>query len=183
MMDHKTIENREAKAEIQLKIAGITEERKTELIEQNYDPDNCLKNRNAQKTLIGNWLHNATVLLLKGATEEEINRVVEHIVVLIHALKKQLNVQKSYKDRDLLGLTRKYFAVWRKVKTNSGEIIYEKVNGDVLEKRRKLVEARNKQRKELKEKIQNYLDSGCTYEYIANELKIPESTIRNIMGE
>ena len=186
MMDHKTITNRDAKAEIQLKIAGITDERKNELIEQYYDPDKCLKNRNYQKILIGNWLHNATVMLLKGATEEEINRVVEHIVVLLYAVKRQLNVQKSHVDHNLLDLTRKYFGVYKQVKLEDGEIIYEKVN-DLLEKRKKLVERKREHdkkvehRKELQKKIQNYLDSGCTYEYIADELTLPESTIRSIM--
>jgi hypothetical protein len=71
MMDHKTMLNRDAKAEIQLKIAEIKDERKKELIEQYYDPDKCLKSLNSQKILIGNWLHNATVMLKKGATEEE----------------------------------------------------------------------------------------------------------------
>ena len=52
---------------------------------------------------------------------------------------------------------------------------------DVLKKRKELVEKARENRKELKEKIQNYLDSGCTYAYIADELAIPVSTIRNIM--
>lgn len=182
MMDHKTIKNRDAKAEIQLMIAGITDERKTELIEQYYDPDNCLRNLNSQKTLIGNWLHNATVMLLKGATKEEINSVVEHIVVLLHAVKRQLNVKKSYDDRNLLGLTRKYFGVCKAIKTKDGEIIYEKVN-DPLEKRKKLVEERNKRRAEMKEKAQKLKDGGLTNVEIAEELKIPESTVRNLLKE
>ncbi|MDT3388615.1 MAG: hypothetical protein LIR46_12770 [Bacteroidota bacterium] len=183
MIDHKTIVNRDAKAEIQLLIAEIKDDRKDELFKKYYDPDKCLKNRNSQKILIGNWLNNATIMLKKGATESEINDVVEHIVVLLHAAKKQLNVQKSYLDRNLLDLTRKYFGVYKQGKLEDGEIqiVKYKNNDCVLEKRKKLVEENKKRRDELREKIQNYLDSGCSYEYIANELAIPESTVRNIM--
>ena len=46
-----------------------------------------------------------------------------------------------------------------------------------------MMEKREETRKKLKEKVQNYLDSGCTYEYIAEELMMPESTIRSIMKE
>ena len=117
----------------------------------------------------------------KGATEAELLRVAEHIVVLLHAVKRQLNIQRSYKDHDLYSLSRKYFTVYKKVKTPDGEIIMEKES--VLEKRRRLHEEFMKRKDELKEQIQNYLDSGCTYQYIANELMLPESTIRNIMKE
>lgn len=184
MMDHKTMLNRTAKANVQLKIAEITDERKAQLIAEYYDPDNCLKSTTSQKVLIGNWLNNATRMLLKGATEEEINRVVEHIVVILHAVKRQLNVQKSYVDHNLLDLTRKYFGVYKQVKLEDGEIVYEKVVDDPLWKRKQRKEEherKNQHRKEMQEKIQNMLDSGCTYEYIAEELMISESTARNIM--
>ena len=180
MMDHKTMLNRTAKANIQLMLAEIPDERKNELIKKYYNPEKCLKSTNSQKILIGNWFNNATRMLQKGATEEELNRVIEHIVVLLHAVKRNLDIQRSYKDHDLFGLTKKYFGVYKKVQLEDGEIILEK-EIDVLEKRRKMIEKKEKRRKELKEKIQNMLDSGCDYSYIADELAMPESTVRNIM--
>lgn len=126
MMDHKTIANRNAKAEIQLMIAGISDKRKRELIEKYHNPEKHLESTNAQKVLIGNWLNNAVKMLRKGATQEELTRVCEHITVLLYAVKKQLNVQQSYVDNNLLGLSRKYFVRFKKVKTKDGEIIMER---------------------------------------------------------
>lgn len=185
MMDHKTIANRDAKAEVQLMIAGITEDRKKELIEQYHNPAHCLHSTNSQKMLIGNWLNNATKMLLKGATEEEMNRVVEHIVVLLHAVKCELDIQRSYKDRDLHGLSMKYFRYFRKVETADGPIFIDQdgIKHDPPEVRRQWKEAKEKTRKELKEKAQNMKDSGLTNEQIANELVVPESTIRNLIKE
>lgn len=187
MMDHKTIENRDAKAEVQLMIAGITEDRKKELIEQYHDSERCLRSTHSQKILIGNWLNNAARMLQKGATEEEMTRVVEHIVVLLHAVKCELNVQRSYKDRDLWGLSRKYFKGYKKVETKDGPIFISEKTGKIVdppEVRKQRLEAekeKKKRRQELKEKAQNMKDSGLTNEQIAKELLIPESTVRSML--
>lgn len=187
MMDHKTIANRDAKANVQLMIAGITEDRKKELIEQYHDPKKCLCNTHSQKVLIGDWLNNATKMLQKGATEEEMNRVIEHIVILLHAVKCELDIQRSYKDRDLLGLTRKYFRVLKKVETKDGPIFIDQdgtklTPPEVRKQRLENEKERKKKRQELKEKAQNMKDSGLTNEQIAEELEIPESTVRSLLA-
>ena len=148
-MDQKTILNRNAKAEIQLMIADVTEERKKELIKQYHNPSTCLKNTNSQKILIGNWINNAVKMMTKGATKEDLERVVEHIVVLLGAVKYELDVKQSYLDRDLFGLTRKYFNHFKKVETKDGPIFIEEEK-DVLKKRKELVEKARENRKELK---------------------------------
>ena len=133
MIDHKTIKNRDAKAEVLIMIAEITDQRKQELIQQYHDPEHCLKSITSQRVLIGNWLNNAEKMLLKGATQKEMTKVVEHIVVLIHAVKRELNVQKSYKDRNLLELTRKYFKVYKKIETPDGPIFIDKSTDEKLD--------------------------------------------------
>ena len=187
MMDHKTIMTRDAKAEVQLMIAGITEDRKKELIEQYHNPDHCLHSEHSQKMLIGNWLNNAAKMLQKGATKEEMNRVVEHIVVLLHAVKCELDIQRSYKDRDLLGLTKKYFRVLKKVETKDGPIFIDQdgtklTPPEVRKQRLENEKERKKKRQELKEKAQNMKNSGLTNSQIAEELEIPESTVRNMLA-
>lgn len=128
-MDHKTKQNREAKAEVQLLLAGITEERKKELIKKYQNPEKHLSSVHAQKILIGNWLNNAINMILKGATKEEMNRVMEHMVVLLGAVQYNLNVQQSYIDNDLLSLTRKYFKVNKVVvKKKNGQIVINEIN-------------------------------------------------------
>ena len=188
MMDHKTIANRDAKADVQLMIAGITEDRKKELIEQYYDPEKCLRNAHSQKVLIGDWLNNATKMLQKGATEEEMNRVVEHIVVLLHAVKCELNVQRSFKDRDLLGLMRKYFRVLKKIETKDGPVFIDQdgkklTPPEVRKRRLEIEQEKKKERQELKKEAQNMKDSGLTNEQIAEELLIPESTVRSLLAK
>lgn len=137
-MDQKTILNRNAKADVQLMIADVTEERKRELIKQYHNPSACLRNVNSQKILIGNWFNNAVKMMIKGATKEELEKVVEHIVVLLGAVKYELDVKQSYLDRDLMGLTRKYFKIWKKVETKDGPIFIDEK--EVLKKRKELVE-------------------------------------------
>lgn len=171
-MDHKTIENREARADVMMMIAGIGDDKKKELLEK-YKCERDPISKNRQRLLVGNWFNNAVTMLKKGATEEELNRVVEHIIVLMMAHSYPVDFYRSYKDNDLLNLSEKYVVHYRKVKNEEGEMI--------LEKRKRLVEEKEKWRKETKEKIQNMKDSGCTNEYIAEELMIPESTVRNIM--
>lgn len=102
------------------------------------NPSACLKNVNSQKILIGNWFNNAVKMMIKGATKEELEKVVEHIVVLLGAVKYELDVKQSYLDRDLMGLTRKYFKVWKKVETKDGPIFIDEK--EVLKKRKELVE-------------------------------------------
>ena len=183
MMDHKTILNRDAKAEIQLLIAGImeNEQKRKELIEKYSNPDGKhLENKNVQRILIGNWLNNGSTMFLRGATREELERVAEHVVVLLMAIKYNLNVYQSHKDKNLLELAEKYLVDHKKVKiTKNDEILMKRK--ELVEKRAKEHEKKVEHRKEMQQKIQEYLDSGCTYEYIADELAIPESTVRNIM--
>lgn len=184
MMDHKTMRQRDAKAEFQLIIAGImeNEEKRKELIEKYSNPDGKhLENKNVQRILIGNWLNNGSTMFLKGATEDELTRVAEHVVVLLMAIKYNLDIYQSHKDKNLLELAEKYLVVdHKKVKiTKDDEILIKRK--ELVEKRAKEHEKKVEHRKEMQQKIQEYLDSGCTYEYIADELAIPESTVRNIM--
>lgn len=176
MMDHKTIRQRGARADFQLMIAGIMEdeEKRKELIKKYSNPDGKhLENKNVQRILIGNWLHNGAIMLLRGATREELDRVAEHVVVLLMALKYNLDVYQSHRDQNLLELAEKYLVGYKKVNLTKDD--------EILMKRKELVERANAHRKEMQEKIQEYLDSGCTMEYTAKELGIPESTVRNIM--
>ena len=119
-------------------------------------------------------------MLLRGATREELDRVAEHVVVLLMALKYNLDIYQSHKDHNLLELAEKYLVDHKKVKiTKNDEILMKRK--ELVEKRAKEHEKKVEHRKEMQQKIQEYLDSGCTYEYIADELAIPESTVRNIM--
>ncbi len=183
MMDHKTIENRNAKAEIQLMIAEImgNDEKRKVLVEQYHNPEKCLKNVNTQKILIGNWLNNAVKIMNKGATKEELNRIAEHIVVLLNAVKYELDIQQSYIDRDLLGLTRKYFKYWKKVGiSEDGKPIFVEPE-KALEKRKKMVEEFEKNREKLIKEARYYKENGMNDMEIAVIMNFPESTIRNLL--
>lgn len=135
MMDHKTVRQRDAKAEFQLIIAGImeNEEKRKELIEKYSNPDGKhLQNKNVQRILIGNWLNNGSTMFLRGATEDELTRVAEHVVVLLMAIKYNLNVYQSHKDHNLLELAEKYLVDHKNVKITK--------NDEILMKRKELVE-------------------------------------------
>ena len=180
MMDHKTIIKRGAKANVRMMIAEITDDRKKELIEK-YKREKTTIGKNPQRILIGNWFNNAVTMMLKGATEEELNRVVEHLVVLLGAEKYHLDVKQSYKDHDLLALSRKYFTRYKKVEKENGEVIY--VKESVMEKRKRMHEEFEKMREELKEEALKMKAKGMTNEQIAVLMNFPEVTIRNLLKE
>lgn len=168
------------KAEIFVMLNEIEDERKQELIEK-YKCDLQPMGPSAAKMVIGNALNDVTRMMIKGATAEELHQAVEHLEVCILNVKHNLDLRKSYEDHHIDMLKHKYFAIYKKEETADGTI-FTKVN-NTPEERRKMMEKRDEARKKLKEKVQNYLDSGCAYEYIADELMMPESTIRSIMKE
>ena len=159
------------KAEIMVMLSEIKDDKKQELIEK-YKCDIQPMGRSTAKMLIGDTLDDVTRMMIKGATAEELHQAVEHLEVCILNVKHNLDLWKSYEDHHIDMLKHKYFAIYKKEETADGTIF-----------RRETVKKREEAREKLKEKVQNYLDSGCTYEYIAEELMMPESTIRNIMKE
>lgn len=155
MMDHKTMEQRGARADFQLIIAEIMgdEERRKALVERYSNGEKHLENKNVQRILIGNWLHNGATMLLRGATEDELYRVAEHIVVLLMALKYNLDIYQSHRDNNLLELVEKYMRDHKKMKVDSDENeIY--IEGSTMAERAKRNEEVLKKRKELVEKAQ-----------------------------
>lgn len=155
MMDHKTMEQRGARADFQLIIAEImgNEDKRKELIEKYGNAEKHLENKNVQRILIGNWLHNGATMLLRGATEDELYRVAEYIVVLIHAVKFHMDVYQAHRDNNLLELVKKYMRDHKKMKVDSDENeIY--IEGSTMAERAKRNEEVLKKRKELVERAQ-----------------------------
>ena len=172
MISDKKRMNRDAKGQIMIMLSAIPEEKKKELIEK-YKRENQdeIMTENARKVLVGNWFNNAVKMLLKGATEDELNQVLEHVVVLLGCTYYNLDVQKSHKDHDLLNLTRKYFGGEKaEIKTKP-----------VSEERRETLKKREAARYKLKLKIISMKDEGMNNTEIADELGFPESTIRSIL--
>jgi len=166
MMDHKTRLNMGAKGQVMLMIAAIGTDKKMELVNKYQDSTKKLLNKNDHCMMVGSCLNITARLITRGATEQEVNSSVEHLQVLIMAGKYPMNIRRSFEDHNLSDIYAKYFS--------------SEDPKDILEKRRKLVEERERIRKERKEKISNMLDSGCTMEYIAEELMLPESTVRHL---
>lgn len=174
MMDHKKRVARDATARIMLMISDIGEDEKQELYEKYYIADKPLTiSESAQIVLIGNWVNNATKMLLRGATEEELKNIVEHIIILIGLRKYNLDIKKSYKDHDLLNLTRKYFS--------KDEIVEIKVKES--EKRKENDEREAAFRKAAKVKAQALRAEGLSNAEVAEKLELPESTIRTLTEE
>ena len=172
MMSDKKRMNRDAKGKIMIMLSAIPEEKKKELIEKyKLENQDQIMTESARRVLVGNWFNNAVKLLLKGATEEEINRVLEHIEVLLGCTYYNLDVQRSHKDHDLLNLTRKYFG---------GEKVEVKVK-PISEDRKEAFKKREQARYKLKLKIISMKDEGMNNTEIADELGFPESTIRSIL--
>lgn len=183
MTNHTTMLNRDAKATIQLMLADIGDEKKQELIEK-YSGSDKVISEHRQKVLIGEWLYNASRMLIRGATEDELRKVVEHIQVLIMARKYNLDIERSYKDRDLLSLHRKYFAIYKAIKKENGEVIYEREeNKYILKEREALVKERQKNHEILVNRIKELRAEGLEIEKIAGILNKPESTIRNLLND
>lgn len=172
MISDKKRMNRDAKGQIMILLSAIPEEKKKELIEKyKRDDQTQLMTESARRVLVGNWFNNAVKLLLKGATEEELNRVLEHIEVLLGCTYYNLDVQKSHKDHDLLNLTRKYFG---------GEKVEIKVK-PISEDRKEVFKKREQARYKLKLKIISMKDKGMNNAEIAEKLNMPESSIRSIL--
>lgn len=180
MMSDKKRRNRDAKGQVMIMLSAIGEDKKKELIEQYKLPDQTLKlSDHTCRCLIGNWFNNAVKLVQKGASEDEINRVLEHLVVLLGTTKLNLNYTQSYKDHNLLEISRKYLGE-DKLTNAIGEI---KMKEKPLksEERIDYVKIREKERLRAKLKILNLQDEGLTIEEIAAKFGKPESTIRAIL--
>ena len=180
MIDHKTIQNREAKAEIMLKIAGITEDQKKELIDRYAKNDGKMLSRSAQKVLIGNMFTNSVNMLKKGAEEADVDAIVEHTMVIMMAINHNLDIVKSYDDHKIDRLLAKYFAHYRKVATEGGNVIV-KVD-DPLEKRKRLVEEAGEKHEKLVSEIVRLKDEGKKLYEIVKTVNKPESTVRYILA-
>ena len=173
MMSDKKRLNRDAKGIVMIKLSAIGEDKKRELIDKYMLEDQSkLMSITQQRVLLGNWFNNAVKLFIRGASEEELNQVLEHVVVLTACAKYHLDIKQSYDDHDLLALTRKYISG-----EGDGEIHLKPTSEVRIDKMRK----REEERLRAKLKILRMQDRGLTIEEIAEKMNKPESTIRALI--
>ena len=93
---------------IQLKIVEADKTKSKELIEKYKNSEHTMMNTNQQRMMIGGLIDTAVNAGKKGATEEEIDNIIEHIVVVMHAIKDNLDILSSIKEHNLLEIVEKY---------------------------------------------------------------------------
>lgn len=169
MMDHKKMELKQARAGILLRISNVGEDKKQKLYEKYKSETHVITSEDVQKVLIGNWCNNAAKMLIKGATEEELDTVVEHLIVLIGMRKYNLDFKKSFKDRNLLNLARKYL---------DKEKVEIKLVPSTSEQRKTQMKKREALREAAKQETRALREEGLNNAEIAERLNLPESTIR-----
>lgn len=175
MNDYEGIKRKDAEGTIMLMIEGLNGDRKKELVEKYYD-DDARMNVRAQKILLGDWMHNAVQMLTRGATPDEMHKVVEYIYVILNSIKCKLNVQKAYIDNNMLELLAKYVKKHKPVRLKENGIKQS-------EKRKLIMEMADESHKKLVEQVKYAKEKGQTCTQIAFELGLAESTVRNLLKE
>ena len=158
------------------------DEEKWKLISQ-YRMEKEPLRSNSQKILVGSWFTNAVNLLKKGATGEELQKVVEFIVLAMAAGYYGIDIGKAYQDRGLFDLMRKYFPKYGLVVTKipeGDEVLFTK---DTVEIRKMRNEEIMRKRKNFYERVKLLKDHGLTTEEIAKVLGLPESAILNVQKQ
>lgn len=161
------------KGDLMLRLTEFPEDKKLELIEK-YKNDDEMKSYHSQCILVGSWFMNAVNIAKRGATEEEIDRIIEFMVLIIASGKQGIDIPKAYADRALFELMKKYYPEYGLIKTKT-------VEGDEVVFQKETLKKREEAREKLKEHVMKLRDKGLEIHEIAEAINKPESTVRNLL--
>lgn len=96
------------KRDIMVRIVDLSDQKKNELIAAYKIGDDRTIDRYTIIRILDTWFNTAVKACLHGATEEELDKLVEHIYVVMAARKYDMNISKSIDDRNLQMIRAKY---------------------------------------------------------------------------
>ena len=164
MEENKMVQNRDAKGIVIERLMSIGDKKRRELIKQYKIDDEMpevLKSRHA--IFVGTWFNRTVKAVEKGCTEEELKNLIEHLVVVTNAGKYNLNITKSAIDHNMHEIIVKYCHGEPRIG------IEQRIYAD----RQTQLEHTAKKKDVLKLK-----NEGKSNQEIAEELNLPESTVR-----
>lgn len=155
------LQNRDAKGTIVTLLLAIPEEQKKELIEK-YKSEDPIEEilANNHRIMVGTWVNRAVKALIRGATKDEINRVVNVIFVAVNAPKENLDISKAIEAERMDDIMVKY------------------IRPDLIELRKERDRNRQLQQAAKMRTVLEMHKHGFSNQRIAEILDIPESTVR-----
>jgi DNA-binding NarL/FixJ family response regulator len=156
-----SLENRDAKGKILTMLLELPEEKKKELIEKykSEGPINEITVNN-HRIIVGTWHNRAVKALIRGATADEINRMINVIFVAVNAPKENLDVSEAIE------------------KERMDDIIVKYIRPDLIEQRKMRDRQAQLQQAAKMRTVLEMHKHGFNNQRIAEILEIPESTVR-----
>ena len=162
MEENKVVQNRDAKGLVIEQLMAIGDKKRRELIKQYKIDDEMpevLKYRHV--IFVGTWFNRTVRAVERGCTPEELKNLLEHLVVVTNAARYNLNITKSAIDHGMHEIIKKYCYVENKIEQR----IY-------VDRQKQLEHAAKKK------SVLELKSEGKSNQEIAEELNLPESTVR-----